>query len=185
MKWGNISLGLLLLTAAGLSWYWSQPPAEAPPATGGDEVALGFYLTDAVLYGTDSDGNLLYEVSAGRAEERPPETALWLMEVSVNYRPAAEVQWSLSARNATASSDGSALELTGDVELRGGAALNGDETLIRTSALTLEAERRVAISKQAVTVMLGTEQIEAVGMRAYLTDDRLELDSNVHAQFSP
>jgi lipopolysaccharide export system protein LptC len=178
-------LGGLLLAAASASWYWSRPPAEAPPTEGGATSALGFYLADAVLLGTGVEGELLYELSAQRAEERPTEGLLWLTQVRVDYRPAAQANWSLTASTAAAPIDGSLLQLAGEVELRSVATPDGDGALIRTSALTLDAEARIATSDQTVTVVLGDEQIEAVGMRAYLMDDRLELNSNVHAQFSP
>jgi lipopolysaccharide export system protein LptC len=185
LNWRNISLGGLLLGAAVASWYWSRPPAEARPPATRVEPALGFYLTDAVLYGTGIDGELLYEVSAQRAEERPAEALLWLTQVKIDYRPAAQVDWSLTASTAVAPSDGAVLQLAGEVEVRSAATPDGKDTLIRTTALTLDTERRVVSSDEAVTVVLGTEQIEAVGIRAYLMDDRLELNSNVHAQFRP
>jgi lipopolysaccharide export system protein LptC len=174
----------LLIAAAGASWYLSRPRMKPPSASVEDGTVLGYYLDSVVIFGTDAGGNVLYEVRAARAEERPDERRLVLRQIEVEYRPIAEIDWRLEAAAGEGSMDDGVFRLDGGVELTSPPAPDGNSTVIRTAALTFEAEQSLARSDEAVTVLIGSEAVEAVGLRAYLKENRLELDSNIHAQFN-
>jgi lipopolysaccharide export system protein LptC len=181
----NTIAGLLLSAAAAASWYWSRPVAVVDQTEQTSSVPQGYYLAGAVLLGTDETGKVIYEVAATRAEERPDQSELLLSSVRVQYRPATEVHWLLTASNGEAPTDGSYLILQGEVELASSPTDGSESTIIRTSRLLLEPQMYAAISEEPVSVFFGGERLDAVGMKAYLKDDRLELESNIHGQFLP
>ncbi len=182
----NLLYVAFLIGAAGSSWYWSRVgTADSEPGVLRQTLPLGYYLTDAEILGTDEDGRPLYKVWAGRAEERPNEDRLLLTDVRVEYRPVANVPWLLTADSGEAPTDQSYIDLSGAVELINEPRDDGERTRIQTQVLRFEPETFLASSEDAVSIFLGAERLDAVGIRVYLRDDRLELESNVHGEFHP
>ena len=176
---------VLALTAVG-SWYVTRTNViDDPQEESVRGLPLGYYLIDAELLGTDEEGQVFYQISARRLEERADESGLSLRDVRVEYRPRVDVPWLLTAASGRAPRDQSYLELEGRVELVSQPDDGEEGTIIRTERLRLLPESFVATTDASVSVRVGQTQISAVGMKAYLKDDRLELESSVHAQFRP
>ncbi len=181
----NVVIFSLLSGAAGASWYWGRVgTANAPPGALREPLPLGYYLTDAEITGTDEQGQLLYRIRAERAEERPNENRLLLSDVRVEYRPEENVPWLLTADAGEAPADESYIDLRGTVELASEPG-NGDRTIIQTQALRFEPRDLIASSDDSVSLFVGSRRLDAVGIRVFLRDDRLELESSVHGEFSP
>ena len=182
----NLLVTASLATAAGLSWYWSRAgTAETQPRAARESLPLGYYLIDAEIFGTDEDGRLLYKIWAGRAEERPDEEPLSLSDVRIEYRPAENVPWLLTADSGEAPADQSYIDLSGAVELANVPRDQGERILIKTQELRFEPETSIASTEEAVSLFLDAKRLDAVGIKVYLQDDRLELISSVHGEFDP
>ena len=182
----NLFVFAFLTAAAGLSWYWSRAGTTViQPGEVRESLPLGYYLIDAKIFGTDEDGRLLYEIWAARAEERPDEGRLLLSDVRIEYRPAENVPWVLTADSGEAPTDQAYIELSGAVELANTPRDQGQRTLIKTQRLRFEPDASVASTEAAVSVFLGAGRLDAVGIKVYLRDDRLELESSVHGEFNP
>ena len=182
----NLFITAFLTAAAGLSWYWSRAgTAESQPGAVREALPLGYYLIDAEILGSDETGHLLYEIWAGRAEERPDEERLLLSDVRIEYRPVENVPWLLTADSGEAPADQSYIDLSGAVELANAPSDQGERTLIKTQKLRFEPEAFVASTDSAVSLFLGAGRLDAVGIKVYLRDDRLELESTVHGEFNP
>ena len=108
-----------------------------------------------------------------------------LNDVRVEYRPVENVPWLLTADSGEAPTDQSYVDLDGSVELINEPRDDGDRTIIHTQALRFEPGTFVASSEDNVSVFLGAERVDAVGIKVYLRDDRLELESSVHGEFNP
>lgn len=176
---------ILLAAAAVGTWYWSRVPE--PRDVAGFEAGAhpaGYYLRDAVLLGTDNEGRVLYRIDAELAEELPQGEGLMLNGVEVKYQPSEEVPWRVRAARAKASSGQSYLQLEGDVELERQTA-EGERTLVQTESLRLEPEQYVATASGQVRFSVNGSTLEAVGLKAFLKDDRLELESEVHGRLLP
>ena len=133
----------------------------------------------------DEEGHILYEITAGAVEERPDENRTVLIRVHVRYSPIAEVPWELSAEGGEIPTDERVLQLSGAVELVSTDELSGEPTIIRTPTLRFAPDDFMASTDSEVTVVLGGERLEAVGMSADLKGDYLQLESSVHGQFNP
>jgi len=180
-------IGLSLLAALVIaSWYFSRQET-ALSAAGGDGAGgpLGYYLREANISIMDEDGQLLYEISAGQIEERPAENRAGLTGIRVRYSPATDVPWELSAANGEIPDDADYIELIGNVELASTSQSSGETTVIQAPRLRLAPDDFLASTDSEVSVLLGAERLDAVGLSANLKGDYLELKSSVHGQFTP
>ena len=180
------SLGLAVLIALALgSWYVSRTglgtisQSDAP-----EEGPLGYYLRGASIAVMDLDGSVLYRIVADAVEDIPAENRTVLRQVHVRYSPAADVPWEVRADSGDIPNDERYIDLSGDVELSSGDESGGEPTIIRAPRLKLAPDDYLATTDATVSVILGEEQLDAVGMTADLKGDFLELESNVHGRFN-
>lgn len=180
-----ITLGLALVAA--MTWFASWQPLGRTPTAPADTESrpLGYYLHGARIVGTDEQGRVAYRILAERLDEVPDEEELRLEGVSVEYRPADETAWDISAARGSAPKDRSALMLAGNVELRSAPVDGSIPVLIKTEELKFLPATSGAESDAPVTVNLGDWRLAAVGLRTYLKGDTLKLESQVHGSFTP
>ncbi|HEY5624632.1 MAG TPA: LPS export ABC transporter periplasmic protein LptC [Gammaproteobacteria bacterium] len=185
LNFRNVVIFSALSAAAGASWYLGRiGTAEDQQDELRDSLPLGYYLRDAEIMGTDENGRLLYKIWAAHAEERPNENRLLLSDVRVEYRPEEDVPWTLTADFGEAPADETFVDLRGAVKLANEPE-EGDRTIIQTQALRFEPGELVASSDESVSLFVGSRQLDAIGIRVFLRDERLELESSVHGEFSP
>lgn len=181
------ALGFAVLAGIAISsWYFSRPRLGPVGAVDGPPTGpLGYYLRDADISVMDVDGSVLYRILADAVEERPAENRTLLDRVQVRYSPAADVPWEVRAETGDIPTDERYIELSGGVELSSTAEPGAEPTVIRAPQLRLAPDDFLATTDTEVSVLLGEERLQAIGMRADLKGDFLELESNVHGQFNP
>jgi lipopolysaccharide export system protein LptC len=180
---------MLLLAAAALAtWYFGRPAPNASSRPADDRAyPLGYYLRDAVLLGTDDRGTISYRLHVGLVEERPDEASLALENVLFEYEPSEQIPWSIAAARGDApiGEERGYLDLSGGVELTRRAPTAKDQpTHVETETLRLEPDKHLASTKGTVRMTVGGNALDAVGLNAYLKDDRVELESQVHGRFT-
>jgi LPS export ABC transporter protein LptC len=176
---------LLLGAAAVASWIYSRPePVAAPRRASGDEAPLGYYLRGARLVGTDANGQVAYRILADRLEEQPDQERLLLEQVRIEYHPANEVPWQITAGTGSAPKDASELELGGGVELRSEPTDGSSPVQISTQSLRFTPGTSSIASDQTAKLRIGDWHLEGKGLRAHLKDERLQLESDVHGKFA-
>lgn len=180
-----IVVGLLVAAAVG-TWILSQrAEPEAELARTGDGTPPTYYLRDAVMLRTDESGRVLYRIHADLAEEQPGADALLLTGVRVEYREDEQVPWHVRAGRASAWLEEQTLELEDGVELIRTPEGDGPPATVRAEQLLLEPLRHIASAEGEVWFTLGANEIVAVGLKAFLKEDRLELESDVHGRLQP
>ena len=181
------ALGFAILGAAALaSWLWSRDTTLPDLGTeDGPAAPLGYYLRDAAITVMDVDGSVLYEITAAAIEERPDQNETILSRVYVRYSPTTEVPWEVSAESGVIPSDERFIELSGAVELSSIPDDLSDRTIIRAPRLRFAPDDFLATTDTTVSLVLGKQRLDAVGMSANLQDDQLELESSVHGRFEP
>jgi lipopolysaccharide export system protein LptC len=176
---------VLLGAAAGASYYASrQPPLDTTRGTGGDRELPGYFLHGARILGTDETGHLTYLIHADSLEEMPGRERLTLHGVRIEYTPADDDPWVITAARADAARDGSEVDLDGDVVLRSDPKNGSKRRVVETSALRFTPDESYVESDQAVEVEVGALRLEGVGLRAHLNDDDVELKSKVHGRIA-
>lgn len=179
-----VAVGLLIVAALA-SWYIARDDDDEITATGsGNSPHRGYYLSDARILGTDEDGTMLYEIRAERAEQQRDERILFT-NVEIEYSPATDVPWSISARSAAIHPNEQEIWLEGDVRATSAEGFSGDETEIRTPSLRLDPTSYVAKTSERIEIRIGDRSLNGIGMLASLDENRLEIRSNVSGRFVP
>jgi lipopolysaccharide export system protein LptC len=177
-------LGVALLVAlAGFSWLWSRLET-ATSLTMPDAVSVpsGYYLIDATLLGTDTDGRVRYRLNAARAEEQADLERLTFSDVNIEYAEQPDTPWRVSADRGDGPTDLSYLDLSGNVVLSSTGTGQRDRWQISTDRLRFDPQQMVASSDDLVLLSLDSHTLSAVGMKVYMREDRLLLESEVHGR---
>ena len=176
----NILILFTLAVIAAASWLFGRKPAPSVPVRDAAQPALGYYLKDAVFRGLDTEGRVIYRLAAGRIEQAPDSDVLELEGVEISYRDSQELPWIIRASRARSTEDRAVIELEGDVTIK--SSDPGERALIESSDLRLEPGNYFASTNGPVRFAIGDTWIRAVGLKAYLKDERIDLESEVHAE---
>ncbi len=178
----NAIIVLVLCLAALASWYL-RAPEEGPVSNMQTRYPdLGYYLTDAIFSGLDADGQVIYQLAAARIEEFPESDMLSLETVELTYSDIAAVPWLIRAASAQSPRDGSYIALAGDVTIESTKRDSSETARIETEDLLFEPETNFASTPGPVSLAIGASRITAIGLSAYLKDERISLESDVHAE---
>ena len=177
---------IVLLTAGALgSWYLSRshtPSGDAAIAP--DSIHRGYYLKQARILGTDSDGSLLYEIEAEHAEQQE-DNRIEFTDVRIRYSPTSGVPWTVNADQATLREGAPRIALRGHVRILNPGGSAEEETEIRTEYMELDPEEFTAETDDRVQIRIGSRSVTATGMLASLNDDKIDLKSNVRGKIAP
>jgi LPS export ABC transporter protein LptC len=174
----TIVLAVLAILAAA-TWLatWQRQDPAPPIDLTAEAVPLGYFARGARIVGTDEEGRPTYRIFAERLDEVPGEEQLELTGVDVDYQPAQDAAWSLSADTAKYARDGSQLDLAGSVEIRSAPTDDAKAVTINTERLTFSPDTSRAESDENVHVRVGDWQLDALGLSADLKERTLELES--------
>jgi len=181
----NIVTIALLTAGAMASWYLARGDRDDDSSAHSfDSTQRGYYLKSARILGTGPEGQLLYELQAGFAEQQD-EDRVSFTDVRLNYSPQSEVPWTVNADSATIHRDEQRVQLHGHVRAISSEGFSGNETEIRTQYLEIDPENYVAETDERVQIRIGGRSLTATGMLASLKDNQVELKSNVSGKFAP
>jgi len=182
----NTVIMIVLGVLAAATWIatWQRQEASPPTEPAVDTRPLGFYARGAEFLGTDEQGRVTYRVRAERLDELPEQGLLQLQGVAVDYQPADETAWAISAATASRLKSSSQLDLAGSVEVRSSPTDGSEPLTIATEQLRFSPDTSSVESDEPVRVRVGDWQLDAIGLRTHLKGDTLELESQVHGTFS-
>ena len=176
---------MVLVLAAFASWYLAESNrSDEITATEVPPVTRGYYLESARIFGTDTDGSLVYEILAEYAEQRPDQTVEF-RDVQIRYAPGSDVPWRVDADTAIIDPDKPEIRLEGHVSAISTEGFSGVESEIRAPYLELDPERFIAETDARVQIRIGQRSLTATGMLASLQENRVDLRSNISGKFVP
>jgi len=183
----NTVVMIVLAILAAATWVatWQRQDDATVVEPVADAEPLGYYARGARMSGTDELGRVIYRVFAERLDELPGDERLQLSGVNVDYSPADETAWSLTAESAKYARDGSRLDMSGNVELRSTPTDGSKPVTVATESLLFSPDTSSAASSEAVAIRVGDWQLSGVGLSADLKGDTLELESQVHGTLAP
>jgi LPS export ABC transporter protein LptC len=176
-------LALMLLAAVALKLTRTDPTLTGTVA--GPAEQTGYYLRDATVTEYGVDGKIRTEVAVRSAIEDPVNKIVNLDTVAVDYFPAADQRWHLTALRGQMAEDSRIVELEGDVKMTGARDSLPDPAIVRTERLTLDTAAQLARTDEPVTLGFGPYALAARGMRADLKAETLQLESEVNGRFNP
>jgi lipopolysaccharide export system protein LptC len=159
----------------------SQQPANE---TLSDQLSLAYYLDSAELSGTDSNGEMLYQVWADHASQVTDDDSITMRKVRMVYTPNGPQAWNLVANTGRIPADSSVIELNGIVVVKSGQT-NIAATTILSQHLVLDPATRKAQTQESVVVNYNGQKVNATGLKADLKNNRLQLLADINGSFAP
>ena len=166
---------LLGILAAGAVATWLLGREEAPPVTSSEVSApRTFYMRDAAILGTDSNGDVAYRVFAALVEQPEQDESLVLSDVRVEYDSRTQIPWLVTAVRATISK-GETMRLY-EARLSSLPEPGAVSWIIEADELELQTETHLARSEHPVVLSQGNARLEAERLRADLKQGQIDLE---------
>lgn len=158
----------------------------AVPATATVSAQLpGYSAREAVLIETGADGLPMYTLRAKEIREQPASRVALLDRVEMQFREADGQLWRGRADEARVIDQAAQVELAGDVVLSGLLPGNAEPVRISTEELSVDTHSQIVKTSDEVTIDLGGGQLHARGLIAWLHQQRIRLESQVHGRYVP
>ena len=177
-------LVILAVIAAATWWLTRDGTTRDGAVLSSLEPPAGFYMRGARLIGLDDDGQVLYRMSAVFGTQAEEQAPIRLEEVVVDYLPVAETPWRIEGQRAEVTADLRWMRMFDGVV----ATSTGNEAppaVVRTDSLALDHNTQVASTRDPVSIETPEGTLSGVGMTAWLREDRLRLEADVHGRFQP
>ncbi len=182
----NLIYVIILGFAVATSWWLARNLSKEEDGISGrdlKEPKRGFYLRDAVIHGTSEDGSPEYILKAERIDQNLAQHSFDAAVIDLTLKDEGGPPWLVKADTGTIPADQSYIQLNGGVRA---VRDQPDPTFsMETQSMRLLTEEKVAETSDLVIIRFGQQQLTAVGMRAYFNEDRVELQSKVHGNFTP
>lgn len=152
------------------------------PTLGGEtplQVQSNYFLINSDLRKFNQKGELTLTVSSEDVEQDPRNNSARLSEPRLKLFGEGEVQWTISAELGTISRSGDQLDLERQVVIES----DQRRTVLQTATLTLLPEQNLAITDQPVTLQTPHGTTRAVGLKADMNENRIELLQQVRGQY--
>ncbi len=172
---------LIAILVAALG-YWNIAPEnghQTPQADG--DAAVDFYVIGARTVQYQDDGKLHYRMSADKLEHVKASDITLVSQPKLDLYRGSDLPWKVTSQRAEVSPGGVEVELIDDVRIARTDA-KGRPTIITSSRMTVIPDKEYAQTQQAVRIVAANGVTTAQGMKAYLNDGRMLLQSNVRGQ---
>ena len=183
----NFRLALILIPVAALLialGYWNIRPEsfmERQTTAPADKNAIDFYVVNATSVQYQEDGKRHYEMTAAKLEHVKSSDTTLLTNPDLQLYRGTEFPWHVQSERGEVGPEGEQVELIEKVRVERTDA-KGRPTILTTSRLTVFPDRDYAETQQAVRIDAANGVTTAQGMKAYLNDSRMILQSNVRGQ---
>ena len=180
----TIGTFVFLIVAALISSLLLNRSQQPVNETLSDKLSLAYYLDSAELSGTDSNGEMLYQVWTDHATQITDDDSIAMRKIRMIYTPNGPQAWHLQADSGRIPADASVIELNGNVVVKS-EQTNIAATIILSQHLVLDPATRKAQTHESVVVKYNGQKINATGLKADLKNNRLQLLADINGSFAP
>lgn len=171
---------LVLAVAAAGTWWLLQrvtPPGvqTAPPPT----HVPDYSFAGATVTTLNKQGQPEAIMTTPSMWHHPDDDSVEVLAPRIQYFIAGGQPWEVAADHGLLPSGGKLAELDGHVEMRHADNHGGPPLIIRTDKMNVNLNTNIAATADPVEILHGASRMTAVGLEAYLNDNRLQLQSNV------
>ncbi len=176
-------LALALLALA--SWWLKEKPRPTQGLSQEIHEAPDYFMNHFSSYKTNSKGELYQRLMADRmahhknSDETELETPL--LKVYKDH----ELQWQIKGRQGVIKPGGEDLVLQGDIELYRPATTKDQSLRLYTEQLEYQSKPGIVSTDLPVTIKSEQGTTQAVGLRAYLNEEKILLLSQVRGVYEP
>ena len=140
-----------------------------------------FIIRDFNSQQFNADGKLQYEMEANQLIHYPTNDATELDSPVLKFKSEVKGSWTVQSERGFVATDGNIVELNGNVLLTRQATPD-DSVTMATETLYLHLDKEFAETTKPVIISSTNTTVEAVGMQADFTDNRLILVSKVRGR---
>ncbi|MDX1697190.1 MAG: LPS export ABC transporter periplasmic protein LptC [Thiohalobacterales bacterium] len=178
MNAGQVITGLALLLLAGVIVVLNQQN-YVPGQTGQRDTGVDAFVDGMVMDIMDENGVPVYRMTSVRMRHYDDTDLLELEQPVVHITRADGSKWELRAEHGEATSSGDRVWLRGSVALQREAGRQFGPMQITSRDVEVRPVEKIAETASAATIVTDNYRIEAVGLKADFTTNRLELHSRV------
>ncbi|MDP5209492.1 LPS export ABC transporter periplasmic protein LptC [Microbulbifer sp. 2205BS26-8] len=176
---------VILLISVGL-WFSESPPEQLlsiRPTPQQQDRAAELIIRNAKTRHFDQEGNLAYRVDAQQITyyQFKRRDRADLTEPRLFFYEDDQPKWRTESRWGTVYNRGERVVLEGEVVIDELPAIGGIK--LETPSITLLPDREFAETDKVVTITSGPNRTTGKGMRAYLSEDRVEILSDVKSSY--
>jgi lipopolysaccharide export system protein LptC len=178
-------VSLLLLAAAGTWWLLRQTALQGTQTARLKTHAPDYYFTDAMVTTLDPKGKPESQLTAPRMLHHPDDDSVEVFSPNMLYLPPDGPAWTLQADHAIEPSGGRIVQFDGHVKVQHPGEKGGPPLMIDTDRITLDLNAHTAVTDAPVQITQGGNHMTALGLDAYLDDNRLLLRTEVRGLYVP
>jgi lipopolysaccharide export system protein LptC len=182
-RWRTVALLATVIATVALLWHSDNElpmPAQDSELRGDSEPDS--FVVDALYTSYDEQGAIKIQFVSPRIEQF--ETEGWALmaepQATIQGQPGSE-PWQLTAKHGKLRDGNSLLELEGDVRIV--RQIGERSAILTTTTLTLDNRTNMAYTDAPVEIVDATGTTNATGMKAWLNERILELDSQVKGRY--
>ena len=182
----RVLAGLTIVAVIVASLLLAGQQSGAPAATTVQQTAWdeGYSAQHAQLVQTSADGLPLYTLNAAIIRQLPSENQVQLTQVQMTFRDPNGTPWSATADSGTLMQAAGQVALSGHVRVIGTPPESQAPAQIATEALSVDLHSSLVSTRDPVTLLWAGATLSATGLIADLKDYRVQLESQVHGNFS-
>ena len=177
----TLILALIAVVVAALGYWNLTPDTDRQARQNANDNVIYFYVVGARAVQFQDDGKLHYRMTADKLEHVKSTDITLIEKPKLDLYRGSELPWNVTSQRAEVSPGGIEVELIDDVRIARTDAKNRP-TIITSSRMTVIPDKEYAQTEQAVRIVAANGVTTAQGMKAYLNDGRMLLQSNVRGQ---
>lgn len=182
---------VLVLVIIFATMKYSNNDNATPPTTAAEKTFPHIFITDVEMRQFDQQGGLHYQLNTPlirhyQEKEHASKLDYTLFDtpVFVLVDDPKQPAWIITAQEGRRENNGLWVTLSKDVLARQTSATQG-ETTFTTEELQLNTQEQFAETSKAVTMRAAKSQIDAMGLRADIKRNHVELLSHVKGTYEP
>lgn len=179
------ALLLIILLAVVSGWIFES--IENAPILTQEKVRHDpdYFLKNFTATTMDDTGKPAYQVKANHLEHYPDDDSMYLIKPFFSFYENNQKIWTAQANEAHVLKNSEIIHLKGEVVLNNilNSSKNNEPMLLTAEQLTIEPEKNIAHTESEIKLNKGTSYIQATGMRADMSKNKIEFLSNTRSHY--
>jgi len=181
MSWRESIMALVLLAAALFLWQLlNKEEPENIQDNSGQKNLPGYYLNDAELIRFNEQGLAQYTIQANKIVQNPQNDELNLTDITIEYHDSS--MWVVKADNAVLPETRENIFFNGNVIAS--QSESKDKIRFSSDSLTYNIKKQQLSTNDKIKAQKGSQLITAKGMLLDMTNERVQLHSQVKIRFN-
>ncbi len=175
----------LLLLLLGGSWLLKEHQREQPRSAKPAKERIDYYFRELEVVRMDEQGRPREKLSSQQLLHHDSSDSATLIAPRIRLRDEQGQHWQLKADSGVLLQQGEELDLHGQVSLSRSASPGSSRLRLESEHMSIRPREGYAESDAPVRISDARATINALGMRAYIDEQRLELPAQVRGTYDP